>query len=352
MKKFRNKIKLANMLQEAFCKLKKAKLRHLKDKFEQFRYKCSEVAKDSHIFYTAVDKGWFGAAEKIKTRVNRNLCDFSYQLQQFKNLSDSEEIKLPKLVVIFADLNQIEDEFGELKFDLEEKTISVITDSIELDDIALGPFEIKLFVDQMSKLYSSNAPYKVIALEPNPAATDGNVTHPHVSSEQVCEGDGHIAIRVAIEQGRLCDLFTMVANILKTYNPDSPYVALSDWEGICCYDCGYTVADDDCYYCENCEHDYCSSCSSYCQICETTICMGCSYECPACNQPVCSTCTAACSECDEILCKDCINEEGLCNNCQEQREEDEDEELKEKTTTPDTIPAVQPDSLGQTRIPA
>ena len=240
MKKYKNKIKLANVLLNALFELKKAKLKHLQDKLEQFNNKCTDAAKNSHIFYAAVKKGWFRAAEKVKTRVNRNLCDFSYHLQQFKNLADVDETKLPKLVDIFADITQIEQEFGEPNFDIKAKTVSVTTDPITLDDVPFGSFEIKLFIDEMSKLYSES-PYNVIALEPNPAATDENVTHPHVSSEKLCEGDGHVAIRKAIEQGRLCDFFTMVINILQTYNPDSPYVSLDEWDGVCCYDCGYTV---------------------------------------------------------------------------------------------------------------
>lgn len=350
MKKYKNKIKLVNMLLAALCELKKARLQHLKDKLEEFSNKCTEAAKDSHIFYAAVDKGWFRAAEKIKTRVNRNLSDFSYKLQQFKNLSDSGETKLPKPSVIFADLIQVEDEFGELNFDLKAKTVSVTTDPITLDDITFGSFEIRLFVDQMSKLYSES-PYKIIALEPNPAATDENVTHPHVSSEKLCEGDGCVAIRKAIEQGRICDLFTMVTNILQTYNPDSPYVALSDWDGVSCYDCGYTVSNDECYYCEYCEREYCSQCSTYCQICDTTLCLGCSFECPDCEQPVCRGCTATCIECEETVCKDCVTEEGLCKQCEEQRKEDSNEEQKEKSTeVSKTVPAVQSDSVGQTAV--
>ena len=350
MKKYKNKIKLANVLLDALCELKKANLQHIKSKLEEFNNRCTEAAKDSHIFYAAVAKGWFKAAEKIKTRVSRNLCDFSYHLQQFKSLADSDETKLPKLAVVFADLMQIEDEFGELNFDLEAKIVSVTTDPIALDNIPFGSFEIRLSIDQMSKLYT-DSPYRVIALEPNPAATDSSVTHPHVSSEKLCEGDGHVAIRKAIEQGRICDFFTMVVNILQTYNPDSPYVALSDWDGVCCYDCGYTVSSDECYYCEDCDRDYCSQCSTYCQICDTTICLGCSFECPDCEQLVCQRCTATCTECEETLCKDCVTEEGICNNCIEQRKEDSNEEQKEKSTEASkTVPAVQPDSVGETAV--
>ena len=161
-----------------------------------------------------------------------------------------------------------------------------------------------------------------------------------------------IHLRRAIEQGRFCDFFTLVVNILKTYNPDSPYVSLDSWEGISCYDCGYMVAGDDCYYCEDCERDYCSSCSTYCQICDTTICMGCSYECPSCNDPVCQSCIAKCRECEETVCKDCLTEEGLCKYCEEQGKENENEEQENETKKPETCTAVQSDSVGETTVHA
>jgi hypothetical protein len=334
MKKFREQIKLTNLLLTALQELKKNKLRQIQTKLEEFSNKCTEVTKNSHIFYAAIEKNWFRSAEKIRSRVSRDLNDFSYQLQRFKEFINGDEIKLANLADIFAGLMQLEDEFGELNFDLNASS-----------------FDIKLFISEISKLYSES-PYKVIALEPNPAATDCNVTHPHVSSEGLCEGEGHISIRRAIEQGRLCDFFTMVVNILQTYNPDSPYVSLDDWHGISCYDCGYTVAGDECYYCEDCQRDYCSQCSTYCQICDTTVCMGCSFECPGCNKFVCQHCTTDCAECREIICNDCVGEDGLCENCQEQRRENKNEKNKEKSTSPEANPAAQPNSVGQAAVHA
>ena len=351
MNKYKNKTRLANMLLDALCELKKTRLQHIQSKFEEFNCKCTEAAKDSHLFYEAVNRGWFRSAEKIKTRVNRNIIDFSYHLQRFKDLINTDETKLPKLSDIFAELSQIDQDVGEYQFDLKENTISVITESISLDDITFGPFEIKLLIDHVDKLYTET-PYGVIALEPNPAGADSSVTHPHVSSETLCEGDGHVAIRKALEQGRFCDFFTMIVNILQTYNPDSPYISLDDWEGISCYDCGYTVSGDECYYCEYCDRDYCAQCSTCCQMCDTTICMGCAYACPSCNEPVCRECTAKCKDCDETFCKDCLTENGICKDCEEQRKDNQDEEQKEESTEPKTGAAVQSDSVGQTAVHA
>ena len=351
MRKYKNHVKAANMLLQALYELKQERLRQIQRKLEDLCYKCSDIPKYSHKFNAAIDKCWHMSAEKIRLRAGRNIIDLLHHMEQFKNVISADDIKLPKLGDVFAELLQIEQEFGEFKFDLKARTISVITESIVLEEMSFGAFEIRLYLSEIEKL-STESPYKIIALEPNPAGSDCDVTHPHVSHEKLCEGDGFIPIRKAIQQGRLCDFFTIIMQILQTYNPDSPYVSLDDWQGISCYDCGYTVAGDDCYYCEDCQRDYCSQCSTYCRICDTTVCLGCSYECPACNQPVCRHCTTVCIECGETLCNDCINEESLCNNCQEQREEQENEELEEETTIPDTKLAVQSDSLGQTRIPA
>ena len=347
MKKQKKLIRLAGMVLDAICELKEKHFRQLQGNLDDFCQKCSNAMKDSHQFNLAVERKWTGSAEKIRLRIGRNLNDFSYHLQRFKDVINADSGKQPKLSDIFAELNQIEQDLGQLQFDLKEKTISIITEPISLDDISFGSFEIKLQISEMQKLYT-DSPYRVIALEPNPAGADSNVTHPHVSSERLCEGDGHMAIRRALEDGRLCDFFTIIVNILQTYNPDSPYVSLDDWDGVSCYDCGYTISGDDSYYCEYCERDYCSQCSTYCQMCDTTICLGCAYECPSCNEPVCKHCTAVCTECEETFCKDCLTEEGLCKSCQEDRKENCDEEQEES----EAHITVQSDSMGEAALHA
>ena len=352
MKKYKQHIRVVNMLLRALDMLKQKKLKQIQQSLKSFSDKCSDISKDSRIFQRAVGKCWYPSAERIQTRISRNITDFSHHMEQFKNSINTDNTKLPSPGDIFAELLQIEEEFDDIKFDLEAGTISAITESIVLEGIGLGAFEIRLFLNDIKNLIS-DSPYKIIALNPNSAGSESEVTHPHVSHEKLCEGDGTVTIRKAIEQGRLCDFFLIIVRILKTYNSGSPYVSLDDWEGISCHDCGYTVAGEDVYFCEDCDHDFCPSCSTYCQICDTTVCLGCSYECPNCKKLACKECTVLCAECGESYCKDCINDEYLCDGCQEQRKEDEDVELEEETTTePKTVPAVQSDSVGQTRISA
>lgn len=351
MKKYKNIIKLSNLLLDAIYEIRHQGLHQMQSKFDEFGRKCSYAIKDSHLFNTAIERGWCESAEKIKTRVSRDINDFSCCLQRFKVFISGDKPKLPNLSDIFAELSQIEQELGEYKFDLKEKTISVITEPVTLEDIDLGPFEIRLSIDQISGIYNT-APYEVIALEPNPAGSDCNVTHPHVSHDRVCEGDGHIPIRRALEQGRFCDFFTLIVNILQTYNPQSPYVELDKWEGRSCYDCGCTVSDEDCYCCESCDESFCAYCSTCCEICSVTICLGCAYQCPSCEIPVCGNCTAKCKDCEKTFCENCVNEKGLCEECQEKRKENKDDEQENKSNRTKTDTAVQPDSVGKIAVHA
>jgi hypothetical protein len=340
MKKQKNLVKLANCILSALLELKKARLKDLQSRLEDIGYRSSEAIKDSHRFFTSIEKSWFCAAEQTIDKISRDMNDFSYHLGRFKELINRDEVCIPTLSDIVSELLQMEQEFEKFNFDLAEKTISVMTKSIVLEDVSFGPFEVKLLLNDFNKLYQDR-PYNVIALDPNPAATDEDVTHPHVSHEKLCEGDGHTAISKSLEQGRLCDFFTMVIGVLENYNPSSPYVSIDDWEGRGCYDCGRTMSSEDSYYCEYCENDFCDHCSTYCQKCDTTVCLGCAYECPDCGEPVCNRCTALCKECEGRFCKDCLTG-GLCQSCEEQRKEDEYEE----ECQPESLPSIQPHSVG------
>jgi len=340
MQKQKKLIKLANCVLSALSELKKARLKEIQSKLEDVGSRSSEAIKDSHRFFVSIKKGWFYAAQQVIDKVSRDMNDFSYHMGRFKELIGRDEVYVPTLADIISELLQMEQEFEQFNFNPAEKTISVTTKSIVLEDISFGAFEIKLLLNDFNNLYAER-PYRVIALNPNPASADNNVTHPHVSSEMLCEGDGHTAMSKALEQGRLCDFFTMVIGVLENYNPDSPYISLDDWEGMSCYDCGCTVSNDERYYCEHCDNDYCDHCSTYCQKCDTTVCLGCAYKCPDCGEPVCDCCTAVCEDCEEKFCKDCLTD-GLCQDCEEQRKENENEEERQS----EPLPSIQPNSVG------
>jgi hypothetical protein len=97
----------------------------------------------------------------------------------------------PAVKDVFAELRAIEREFDGLV--LKPSQISVITPPIELGGIELGRFEIQLIGKAL----------KVVALEPHPAESDSDITHPHVSAGQLCAGWGAVPMAAALTEGRL-----------------------------------------------------------------------------------------------------------------------------------------------------
>jgi hypothetical protein len=325
MEDSKNLIRIATRIQEALMKLKKNRYMELLRQLASFAGQLQDVTTQSRKMGASLVHGWFSAADRCCSRVSRLLSDISYSASRIRPLTEGPREENPKLSTLVNELNQIKKEFGGIELNTAENYISVETESIELEGVYLGPFKIQLELDRLSELYKS-PPYFVIALDQHPAATSEEVTHPHVSNEQLCEGDGSVAIRAALEQGRLSDFFTMARSILNTYNPDSPYISLYDWDGEPCYECGYIMGSDNSYYCSFCDRAFCEECTTCCRSCDETVCLGCAAKCEVCEEPVCPRCARVrCIKCKIVCCESCIDED-LCLDCQKESEVSNEEQ--------------------------
>jgi hypothetical protein len=319
--------RMANRVRENLMQLKLGRYMELNRQLANLTGQLQRLTTESRKMAASVTRGWLSAAQKCCRNVDNLLGEVGYTLPKVRPLTEKPQKEILTLQLLVNELDALENEFGGIEFDASKNTISVVTESITLEDVYLGPFKIQLELNKLDQLYN-NSPYIVIALEPNPASADDGVTHPHVSGNKLCEGDGHAAIRAALEDGRISDFFTIVRSILNTYSPDSPYVTLDDWDGTTCYDCGRTVNSDDIYYCDHCEHDYCDECSTYCRHCEETVCLGCSGQCSYCEEMLCRSCVSECEECGEIFCKSCL-ENDLCPNCRKDKEKENEQQEAE-----------------------
>jgi hypothetical protein len=274
------------------------------------------------------------------------VASLNYQLRELARELEAVRMGLPaaqqtagvsSASVIAADLLALPVEFEALHIDLKEKTVSVDTPSIVLEEVDLGPFQIVLRWERIG----AGRAYLVKALEPNRARSKSNVTHPHVEDHNLCEGAGADAIRSALTSGRLLDFFLLIRQILETYNSRSPFVPLAEWgEGDdgsteCCHDCGYDMSSDD---------------GNNCESCDARICMDCTVNCQGCNRYVCSECSSTCSECERHFCQACLTEDEhenlFCETCLQQRDQPTDED------NPTPAPAADAVCLGETAAAA
>ncbi|TWT56432.1 hypothetical protein [Allorhodopirellula solitaria] len=248
----------------------------------------------------------------------------------------------PTATLIFQEIQALRGEFDAVTIERSIQRLTVTTSSIVLDGVLLGSFEIRL----NWKYIKESSPFDVIALEPNEPASGEGVTHPHVQSDSLCEGEGSDAIRRALDEGRLYDFFCIVDQILRTYNSGSAYVQLDDWNGVNCRSCGDTVDSDQALACSNCETELCMECSTCCDSCCERYCEECASSCESCGDDACKMCLKSCDDCGESFCPSCLYE-GTCDDC---LNNENAENAKDEPEQP--CPAVQPVCVGKASVPA
>ena len=331
MEEIKTLILIANRVQEALEKLRQNHYIELLNRLRGVSGHLTEMAVQSRKLAVSLQRGWLYSSQTCCNSIGRSAEDMSYHLSPLKQLAEKPVQQVPKLSTLLQELEQLQRELGQIDYDKETNTLSVVTEPITLEETYLGPFQIKLDINKLHELYRTS-PYSCIALDPHPAANSEEVTHPHVSNDKLCEGEGAQAIKAALEQGRLSDFFTVVRGILNTYSPDSPYVNLDDWDGTACHECGYVADSESSYWCTFCDESYCDECCSSCHSCYETVCNGCSQLCRACQETTCPNCIGECAECGLLFCNLCL-EDDLCPTCKKERDtEDEPDETEQIAT--------------------
>lgn len=290
-------------------------------------------------------QGWHLATARLQTDLRHALAALQSPLAELEQLL-TRCSSLPYRAApaeIYGDLCSLASEFDALEFNLPSQWVAVTIEPITLEGHYLGPFEIRLDLRRLA----AELPYRVIALEPHPAASRAGVTHPHVVDEVLCEGDGRAAIRQALLQGRLLDFFHLVANLLRTYNRESTFVELALWNGEDCSDCGGSVTADESYVCERCAETVCGDCQGACGACERGFCSRCVGQCDHCQQVCCGRCLESCAGCQRDVCPMCLSDQERCPPCHEQ-----EQPAEMPTSAAATGAAVSAHGLGQTAFSA
>lgn len=285
----------------------------------------------------ARNRRWSAAADRVRDSLSAELEYLTSQLRsRIVSLQNCDGQAVPSLRTLYDELVATETEYGGLA--VKGSELAVTTDSIVLEGIRLGSFEIRLDLDRIG----TDSPFSVIAQEPNPAATDPDVTHPHVNAGSLCLGEGRAAVNAALAEGRLFDFFVLVDRVMHTYAAGSAYIEMDRWRGVPCHDCDCPLSEDDAYSCQSCDETLCGDCQFCCGGCSTGFCSGCIDRCVQCDERYCASCLTRCNRCRRDVCESCL-EEDLCPDCREELEnelEEQSEEIPETTTDVTTQPTI------------
>ena len=259
-------------------------------------------------------RAWHVADQTVASRQAAELRELQYLVT---SIDRSAPQPLPTITAgnVYRDLLGLDAEFEDCDIADDLSAVSIVSEPITLEGIGLGRFRIEINIASLARGRRGGDCLTATALDPNPAASNDEVTHPHVQGGQVCLGDGSPLFHAALKQGRLYDAFVVVTQVLKTYNEASPYISLERWNGRTCEQCDDVVREDDLYACQ------------------------------ACDNLICSSCAQTCADCQESYCRGCLTEHDrdlICSPCQDDRERQEEEEQDEEPLTPeetDHVPA-------------
>jgi hypothetical protein len=256
-------------------------------------------------------RGWHLAATDIQRNLAYALDDCAVRLTMMSELFRRPEPPTPTIKDVQQEYLALRFDFDDVTWDRRNQRLSVTTQPIVLERVPLGRFEIRLDLRQLGDY----TPYRVIALDPNPAASNSRVTHPHVYDQQLCEGEAKHAIKRTLQESRFTDFFQLVSQTLQTYNESSPHVRLSQWGGESCEECGQYCSDD--WRCPSCDRTICDSCTANCIKCLLSKCFDCMHACSLCDRMVCSDCLQSCAKCRRRCCPECFVTT-MCEKCHEQ----------------------------------
>lgn len=250
-------------------------------------------------------RGWRLASLPLRHELHKATEQLRLEMYRLQDLLTASERppRIASLRDVFDDLRFLPDNFDEVAWDLRQGTLSVTTESIVLEGFPLGRFTICLDWTRIGL----TRPYHVLAREPNPAASNESVTHPHVLNGKLCEGRGAVSLRAALESGRLVDFFTIIDRILHTYHRGSPHIPLSEWGGVCCPGCGDRLSEEELASCEQCEGVLCLGCLSGCPACSGLFCTSCLTPCGSCRGRTCRSCLCSYERCGTSVCPECWN---------------------------------------------
>jgi len=270
-----------------------------------------ECVRATQLLESARRRRWSAAADELTYRVRRACSVLAHEFGRLDELLKPRTTpRVPALRDVYSELVALYGEYDQIRIDRRAEMLIVRTEPIELEGIDLGPFEIQL---RWTALPDPRC-YSVVALQPHPSGADGYV-HPHVLSELLCEGDGRLPIQRALADGRLCDFFQIVVRVLESYNAESAYTAMEDWDGVNCSGCGDSISDDDASHCSRCGAIMCFDCYERCSRCDEAYCSECVLPCAICEDVCCRGCLNTCPECQGDTCDNCRTHAQRCRNC-------------------------------------
>lgn len=134
-------------------------------------------------------------------------------------------------------------------------------DGVVLEEVWIGDLEVHLNL----------ASFDVRVINTAEGGGGRHFPHPHVASDGAVCWNGHDEEAQAYhDSGDFLALRDLIENLLRTYNPASPYITLKDWaqeSGPRCQACDEPWSEEELAWSDACRGELCPDCRHYCERC-------------------------------------------------------------------------------------
>lgn len=224
-----------------------------------------------------------------------------------------------------------------LKLYFSNEGITARTSNVFLEDEDGGGYDLGAL--EVYVPFDTEYEVKVTATE-STVYSRGGYFHPHVNTNgSVCWGEGFDLVHDLQLRGEYAQLLIYIEQFVRSYNPDGPYEELRAWSDnfeVCPW-CDYEGNPnnwhslcDGCYenswWCRWCEEERITE-GRYCNYCldSREMCPHCDEYLVETDETLCSSCREIyghCEECGEIIDRDDLDEDDLCSDCRDPKEDE------------------------------
>ena len=171
MKRLREKEKVALEIRDRLLMRERARQQEAIPRLEPLKESMAHIQRINIRLAKCHQNGLFGAAKRVRQNAMGALRDLRREVDLLTSQMNVESPVLPTAQEIIADLDQIEQEFPSWRCEGNQNNLIIVTDPIELEGVYLGRFEIQLDVNDIGNP-SSQQPFSIVALAPNPAPSN------------------------------------------------------------------------------------------------------------------------------------------------------------------------------------
>jgi hypothetical protein len=193
MRSIHKRLRLAQRIHAAYAERARQSALERQIDWDHLEHRFHLAQQQHQLVEKARERGWHLAARSQQAHLQSVLRAVAESLREAQEKMLLPPPSLPSLNDLLAELQNLDVEFDDVV--LDQKTfLAVQTDSIVLEGIDLGRFSIRFHWVRLAQRDSQSC-FDVVALDPNSASSNEDVTHPHVRSQQLCAGDATLPLQ-------------------------------------------------------------------------------------------------------------------------------------------------------------